>query len=172
MSPVLIPGARVTSPDLDAAMDRVSARYAMFHAPLAVGAVILACLPLMDNTQTYAGSALKMIAGENGTGAAAGLLLTAVTVLLLTVMVLRAPRSSGPPAAAAGSAALVDMLLIFRPGTAPYPPDLSDAGVAAVALATCVVLVGVAHAVHLASVRARDARYRRDHRDRREWSGS
>lgn len=141
------------------ARDRISDRYARFYAPLAVGSVLLAFLPLFDDVDSTNGdvsfhesfgTVFQMAGSPGGSPAVLGLILLAVLVTLLSVATFRA-RSAALPACAAVVAALIALMLITKPATGDPTPSLSDSGTAGLVLTICVVVIGFAHAIHLAA---------------------
>jgi hypothetical protein len=135
----------------------ISDRYARFYAPLAIGSVTLAFLPLFKDVVVVSGTGTMSakygsvfdMAGRSGGGPAViGLLLLAGLVAALIVAVFRVP-SAVLPAVIAGLAALIVLMLLTKPGTGDPTPDLTDGGLAGLVLAVCTTLLGVTHAVHL-----------------------
>jgi hypothetical protein len=142
----------------------ISDRYARFYAPLAIGSVVLAFLPLFDDVDiTDNGTSMHSsygtvfdMAGRRGGGPAMlGLLLLAVLVVLLSIAAFRA-RSTVLPISLAVVAALIALMLITKPGTGVPTPNLTQAGLAGLVLTICAGTIGVAHAIHLSVVGRRD----------------
>jgi hypothetical protein len=140
--------------------DIISDRYARFYAPLAIGSVVLAFLPIFNDVDiTYESSSLHISYGTvfdmasrpAGGPAALGLVLLAVLVTLLSIAAFRV-RSAVLPLSLAVVAALIALMLITKPGTGKPTPSLSDSGVAGLVLTICVSVIGIAQAIHLTVV--------------------
>ena len=117
--------------------------YPRLYAPMAVPSVVLSFLPLLEDviekadgvtTTTWRYGTLWEMAGRDGGGpAAAGVVILASFVVLLVLATVR-----------------------VRSKALPMPtPDLTDAGVADVALLLVILGTAVIHAVHLRRWRAR-----------------
>ncbi|MFG2037299.1 hypothetical protein [Dactylosporangium sp. NPDC048998] len=138
----------------------VSDRYARFYAPLALGMLALAFAPLFDRVvvldasgaERYRadyGTVFEMAGRPGGGPAQIGVVLLAALVACLTVAAFRV-RGPVLPGASAALAAVVALMLITKPGTGSPAPHLTGFGAAGLALALCAVVLGVAHAVHMA----------------------
>ncbi len=141
-----------------AAREWISERYARFYAPLALGSVVIAFLPLFNDVEvgngsstmrTSYGTVFDMAARPGGGPAVVGMMLLAALVGLLCVGAFRV-RRVGLPVAVAVVAALIAVMLIAKPGTGTPTPDLSVGGRAGLAIAICAIVVALAHAIHLA----------------------
>lgn len=134
---------------------RVSERYARFYAPLALGSVVIAFLPLFNDVEvgedgrTTYGTVFDMAARPGGGPAVIGVALLVALVGLLVVATFRV-RGPGIPGLIALVATLIAVMLIAKPGTGSPTPDLSDGGRAGLALAVCAIVVGLVHAIQLA----------------------
>ena len=141
----------------DARRAAISDKYARFYAPLAIGSLVLAFLPLLqevveeeDGTTTITsyGTIFDMAGRPGGGAAVIGILLLGALVLLLAIAAVRAP-SAWLPVAIAGVAALIALMLITKPGTGTPTPELTDSGSAGLGLMFFCVALGLIHAIHL-----------------------
>jgi hypothetical protein len=132
----------------------ISDRYARFYAPLAIGSVTIAFLPLFEDVvvveewgtrSTEYGSVFDMAGRSGGEPAVIGMFLLAGLVAALALAVFRV-RSAVLPGMIAGLAAL---MLLTKPGTGDPTPDLTGSGLAGLVLAFCATLTGITHAGHL-----------------------
>ena len=135
----------------------ISELYGRFYAPLALGSVVIAFLPLFNDVEsgegdstsrTSYGTVFDMAARPGGGPAVIGVALLVALVGLLTIAAVRV-RRVGVPVLIALVATLIAVMLITKPGTGSPTPDLSDGGRAALALAVCAIVLGLAHAIHL-----------------------
>ncbi len=145
--------------------EAVSDRYARFYAPLAIGSVVLAFLPLFEDVVVVGdgwsrhssyGSVFDMAGRAGGGPAVLGLLLLAGMVVLLVIASFRV-RSAVVPSLLVLDAALIAVMLATKPGTGEPKPPLTDGGVAGLVLAGCVAVLGAAHAIHLGTAARRAA---------------
>ena len=133
--------------------DPVADRYGRFYAPLALAAVLIPFFPLFDDVEEGSsrhsyGTVFDMAGRRGGIVAVIGLLLVGVLVVLLSIAVFRV-RSAVLPGALAVVGAVIAWMLVTKPGTGEPTPYLSYAGRAGLVLASCVIVIGAVHMIHL-----------------------
>jgi hypothetical protein len=130
-----------------------------FYGPLTVLVVVWSFLPLYDTVSyttdlgsnlTYEYGTLWQMAGNgNGSVASLGLALLAALTVLLAIATLGTSRIAIPSTIAVLGAMMM-LMLLTKPATGSHPPELTDTGAGAVALAGCAVVVALAHVAQLA----------------------
>jgi hypothetical protein len=146
----------------------ISDRYARFYAPMAIGSIMIAFLPLFEDVvvveewgtrSTEYGSVFDMAGRPGGGPAVIGVFLLAGLVAALALAVFRV-RSAVLPGMIAGLSALIVLMLLTKPGTGDPTPDLTGSGLAGLVLAVCATLLGITHAIHLSWFDRSDERQR------------
>ncbi len=144
--------------------DAIAGRYARFYAPIAIAVTVLAFVPLFrdevdlgDTVLTVTSRSLVGLAGSAAGPAAFALILLGALVALLVAASFGAGGGWLPPSIA-GLAAVLLVMLLARPGFGPDKPGFTAAGVAAIVLAGWLLVLGLAHAIHLYPVGAQPAR--------------
>lgn len=136
---------------------RVFDGYARLYAPLALVALGLVFLPMLEDvvveteTSTYSshyGTLWETAAEPNG-GPAVFAIVLAFALMGLCLAATFRPLVAGLPVGVSVVSALVILMLVTKPGTGDPQPDLTDAGTASLAIAVFALLLGVVHAVHL-----------------------
>ncbi|MGH3734814.1 MAG: hypothetical protein ACRDT6_04205 [Micromonosporaceae bacterium] len=131
----------------------VSDRYARFYAPLAVLAVVVTFLPLLepgsrDGVTVTWGSLWEMAARHAGAPAVYALLLIGALVTLLVIASVRVRRSGLPIWIAVLSAVLL-LMLWLKPGTGDWDPELAVGGVVGAVAGWIGIAVSAVHLVQL-----------------------
>jgi hypothetical protein len=128
--------------------------YARLYGPMAVLFVALSFLPLFDNVVsdnliTRYGTIWEMAGRNGGDPAVFGIFLMMALVGMLVTATFRVRGGPGLPLAIAADAGLIALMMLSKPGTGEPTPDLSDSGMAGLAIVLSTIVLACVHALHL-----------------------